>query len=258
MINTEIVRLINQEMDGTNSADESRELRTIFERDEEARAYARDLAEAMDHLQNAPIPDPGPFFKTKILAILQRSDSPEKPLAGKKGFLSPLFAPLKLKYALFFCLGLGLGILLLLASKFRVIDDSGWDTRQMAGTVMDTGNLSPMETADWERSGVDQKLDVLRGERMLAVGLRGTAEKDVVVTIDFSPEEMRFDSVRRLSGETGGVELRPGRVILRMSGPHGFLLTFRTPGNPPTSLDVRAVAGGETVFARTFSWPSEK
>ena len=258
MLDPEVVRLINQEMDGANSVEESRELEKILLGNEEARAYADDLAAAMDHLRNAPVPDPGPYFKTKILAFLQRSDAPEPKFGKKRGFLAPLFEPLKLRYALFFCLGLGLGLLLLLSSKFRLINDSGWNTRQLAGTIMDTGSLSPLETAGWESSGIEQKLDLLRGERMLAVGLRGTADREVVVTIGFSPEEMQFDAVRRLTGETGGVDLLPGTIVLRTSGAHGFLVVFRTQGNPPTSLDVRAVAAGETLFSRSFAWPGGK
>jgi|GEM_PF-6685683 len=258
MLSPEAVRLINQEMDGANAVEESRELEKILLGDEEARAYADDLASAMDGLRNAQVPEPGPDFKTKTLAFLQRSDAPEPKFGKKRAFRALLFEPLKLRYALFFCLGLGLGLLLLLASKFRLINDSGWDTRQLAGTIMDTGSMSPLETAGWESSGIEQKLDVLRGERMLAVGLRGTADREVIVTIDFSPEEMRFDAVRRLTGETGSLDLLPGKIVLRTSGAHGFLVVFRTQGNPPMSLDVRAAASGETLFSRSFAWPAGK
>ncbi|MBN1938869.1 MAG: hypothetical protein JW843_04740 [Candidatus Aminicenantes bacterium] len=258
MLEAEIIRLINQESDGTNSAEESRTLARILAGNNEAKTYTAELSETIELLRTAPVPDPGPFFKMKILAFLQRPGIPENDFVKKRGIPAPLFEPIKLKYALFFCLGLGLGLGLLLVSKFGVVKDSGWDLRQLAGTVMDAESLSPMETAGWESTGIEQTVDVLRGERMLAVGLRGLTEREVLVTLSFSPEEMRFDTIRRLSGETGGVEIMPGKIVVRVSGSHGFLVVFRTPGHPPTALDVQANADGEMLFSRSFAWPVRK
>jgi len=258
MLNPDVIRLINQELDGANSAEESRRLGDFLEQNEEARTYARDLKAAVDLFRNAPSPEPGAAFKTKIMAFLQRREAPEAKNALKKSFFSPLFEPLKLKYALFFCLGLALGLLLLLASKFRLINDSGWDTRELAGTVLGDANYEPLDSASWEAAGISQKLEILRGDKILAVGLRGSSDREVVVTLNFAPDQMRFDAVRRLTGDQGGVDIVPGKIILRTYGSHGFLLFFSAPDNPAPSLDVRAVSEGATLFTRTFAWPGGK
>ncbi len=84
MIDERLRELMNGEIDGENSAEESRELREALGSDEEARRYFDDLAELGRRFESAGGIDPPPALRRRILESTTRVEA-----AGTPGVSTP-------------------------------------------------------------------------------------------------------------------------------------------------------------------------
>lgn len=261
MIEDKLLRLMNQELDGANTAADSRALSESLVGNAEARTLFNELRTAMALVRGIPGLEPGPDFKRKVLDDIRRNAGPaaakrEADMADR-GFRPKrlAFASLKLKYVLFFALGLCLGMLLLFVFKYRS-GDGGLDARQLVGTVADTKALRPVDNLKLDREGVaSQELAFRSGGGRLEVDVRGTAAKSVEIVFTFDPAVLSLDAFRQSAGEPAGVDLGPGRLAVRTAGAHGFLAAFKAGAGLPASLQYQVFDSGAVVFDKTLTVP---
>ena len=125
MIKPEYIELMNQELDGTNSAKQSRDLEKYLSSREDARTYYRELAEAVDVFAKVEMLSPPPGLGNSILAqVDQRAGGlPERAISpGHRSLwesLRDLLRPrLEPAYAFTFAAGLVLGLALFAGSDW--------------------------------------------------------------------------------------------------------------------------------------------
>ena len=260
MIDKKHLRLMNQELDGANSAAESRALKEVLAGSEEARARFRELGAVMDLLRRVSGPEPGPDFKVKILADIAASAGP-RGREGEKGkpaggfwLRAAALGPVRLKYALFFALGVCLSLLLLILFNKRSIG-SGFDARQLVGTMTGAKNMRSVEVVRLDRDGVSQELSLRYGDGRLAAEVQGNAAKDVEIVFTFDRDDLSFDAFRQTVGENEEVVAAPGRLTVRTAGSHGFLVLFNVKAELPVSLTIRVLASGEAVLEKSVIVP---
>jgi hypothetical protein len=260
MIDKKLLRLMNQELDGANTADESRVLKAFLEDNEDARSRFRELGAVMDMIRGGAGPEPKPDFPKSVLAeIGRRAVAPEKPGRASvsiRGFWSreTAFGGLRLKYGLFFGLGLGLGLLLLVLFNNRAAGP-GLDTRQLAGTVLNTAELHPVEETALLGDGLRQKLSLWSGDGRLAARFQGSAAKGIEIAIAFDRTELSFDSFQQTEGDRGGFDIEPGRLVVRTSGTHAFLILFKAKTGLPTSLKILVSSSGIPIAEKYLVAP---
>jgi hypothetical protein len=258
MIDKKHLRLMNQELDGANSADESRSLKEYLAGSEEARTRYRELGAVMDLFRSDQGPAPTPDFKAKILDDIGKKAGPlgekrdREVSAGGFWMRAAALGPMRLKYGLFFALGLCVGLLLLFVFKNRSID-SGLDARQLVGTVMDAKNMRPVENLRLDREGVSQELSLSYGDGRLAAEVRGNAAKDVEIVFTFDRDDLSFYTFRQSAGDNGGINIEPGRFTVRTAGPHGFGVMFNVKAGLPVSLKVQVFASSMAVFEKSLT-----
>jgi hypothetical protein len=125
MIKQNYIDLMNQEFDGTNSAEQSRELEEYLSSHQEARDYYRELAQALGVFEKVDLLDPPPGLRENILAHLdQQAGADQK--ASSKEVRQGLWAacsdwfrlPLRPAYAFTFLAGLTFGLMLFAGSNW--------------------------------------------------------------------------------------------------------------------------------------------
>ena len=75
MIKPKYIDLMNQELDGTNTPEQSRELENFLESNQEARTYYRELAQAVGVFAEAEMLTPPPDLAGRILARVDHSSA---------------------------------------------------------------------------------------------------------------------------------------------------------------------------------------
>jgi hypothetical protein len=254
MIDRRLDRLMNQELDGANSPAEQATLREALESDHEARERYDGLRAAHELLRRAEGPAPGPDFKDGVLAAVRRSARPAVP-QHFSWRLSAL-GPLRLKYALFFGLGLCLGLLILVVFKNRAIE-AGYDARQLVGTIAEAQALRPAGDLRFDQGVVSQDLRLRYGDGCLVAEVQGSATRDIDFVLTFDKDRLSFDALRQTKGDRGGVSIEPGRLEVRTAGSHGYVLVFALKGGLPLALHYQVDAAGTEVYARDLTAAAE-
>jgi hypothetical protein len=260
------LRLINQELDGANSAEESRMLKDYLAAHEEARARFAELGTAMDLLKRSETPVPGPDFGKAVMAEISRQRAQGAQEGVRKGArvrpnegpwrrVASMWGPMKLKYALFFALGLSMGLVLLFFFKSRPVGP-GLDARQIVGTVVDSAALRPAGSLKWEQDGMSQDVSFSAGEGVFYAAIRGRAADPIEIVLSFDIERLEFTGWRRLEGERGELKIQPGRLELQTSGDHDYVLSFKVRGGLPPSVDYKVFASGFLVYGQAVSLSS--
>jgi hypothetical protein len=249
MIDKTILRLMNQELDGANSAADSAALRNALVAGREARERFEELRAAADLVRRAEGPAPAPDFKDGILAAIRRRS---EPVGDKRPQMPAVLSPLRLKYALFFGLGLGLGLFLLVVFRNRAVD-AGFDARQLVGTVVEARLLRPAGDLRFDQGVVSQDLHLRFGDGCLLAEVQGQAAQDVDMVWAYDRDRLSFDALRQSKGDQGGVTIEPGRLEVRTAGSHGYVIAFVVKRGLPLSLDYRVSSAGAVIFEKTLA-----
>ena len=249
-----LIRLMNQELDGANSPGDSRALKACLEAQEGARRRYAELRSAMELLRSEEGPAPGPDFKDRVLAGIRRK--PEPPAAKAGWTWGAALRPLRLKYALFFFLGLSLGLLLLFLFKNRA-GEADYKVRQLVGTVLESKNARTVDSIRLDREGLSEELVIRAGDGLLAADIRGTTAKDLEVVLTFDPKALSLEALQRTAGDNGGLTIGPGRIAIRAVGPHGFSAIFTVQTALPVSLGRQVLWGGVLLQEKTVVVASE-
>jgi hypothetical protein len=252
MIDRRLDRLMNQELDGANGPAERETLRAALETSREARDRYESLRAAHELLRGAEGPAPGPDFAKGVLTAVRRNARPAAP--ERLSWRPAAFGPLRLKYALFFGLGLSLGLLILVVFKTRPVD-AGLDARQLAGTVAEARSLRPAGVLHVEEGGISRDLILFYGDGCLVAKLQGNATAGVVLTFD--RDRLSFDALRRTQGDQGSVIIAPGRLQVQTSGPHAYVLVFAARGGLPLTLHYRDAGAGRETLDRDLTVTEE-
>jgi len=119
MINQKYIDLMNQELDGANSAEQSRDLEDFLSGHEEARTYFRELALALNVFEKVAMLNPPPELGGEILSRLEDKTDTHS-TTGSGGMLAACRNLFRLRlqpaYAYTFIGGLVLGLVLFAGS----------------------------------------------------------------------------------------------------------------------------------------------
>lgn len=125
MIKPKYINLMNQEFDGTNSPEQSRELEKYLNRDQEAKTYYRELAQALGIFGETEMLTPPPDLAANVLARVEGPDAAAQAphasedrqglLAACREFFSFRMRP---AYAVTFVAGAVVGLMLFAGSSW--------------------------------------------------------------------------------------------------------------------------------------------
>lgn len=254
MIDERHLELIHGEIDGENSAEESRELHQALDSSTECRALYEDLRRVSDLLQTAKPVEPPRQLRARIVDALVDAlpQSQSRPAPGRvgRGWL-PMLTP---GYAGAFAMGLLVAFGAV--SVQRWAGDAELDMSQLAGTMTQHEAASQRLLIDLDEisgSVVIRDQDPLL---MVEFDLNSTGIVDVVATFDGA--DARFNGLAQRQGEALAVTAEGSKVLIKNQGEQQLALFLSNPRNGAMSLDLGFYIDGRLIHQAGLDYAGQQ
>jgi len=261
MADKKLLRLMNQELDGTNSVQDSRRLAEILSADAEARTKFEELRATLAVLRRAEAEAPPSGLKAAILERIEAgAETPASRTASapRRGWMARFAeapAAMKFRYALFFALGFSLGIVLLLLFKNRPAE-IGLDSRQLVGTLTGENGAAPAEQFRFDAAGASGEVAVRYGQGLIVAEVRLRSSREVELAFDFDPQRLSVAVFERGTREPDSAKIAPDGVTIDATGVRTYTIAFALKPGSGGGLRFRASAAGLPFFEKDIRLPS--
>jgi hypothetical protein len=240
--------LLQREVDGENTTDESSALRERLAREPELVRQYQALAGVCDALDGVRLVEPPPQMVGDILrGIRQRAYADRPRVIG--GVFGRLAARPALTLVSTLAAGLVVGVLATtLTGRLR---PSPMDDRAVSGTVLTAGDLARLPLIqDLELGGASLGATVVtrKGDGVIVAEVEIRSPRPLDLTVDLDPEALRprgFVSLEDLP--TGEVTLEEDHVRVRQAPAGRYLLTLDVLGTNPAPLRVTLGSGEDAL-----------
>ncbi len=232
MIENRYIELMNREIDGVNSPEESAALRAHLESNEEARRYFDELRGVAKIFVEAGDVTPPKDLNREIMRSVAEHDAVRASVGAGRARRAPIFgifAGKRLAYS--FAAGLALGLVILVVVLGAVSKQGRFDRSALYGALGDRRSMGPVvltETVPLATDDVTGTIDV----RYLA--------NSIVVTLD-------LDAGREIE-----MTLRAdtASVTLTSSGRCAAAVAFRDEAGAHPDVSVEITADGGRIYER--------
>jgi hypothetical protein len=239
MIEQDYIDLMNQELDGENSAGGARKLADYLATNPAAREYFGELQDAVQIFQKIPLIDPPPGLLDAVMASVgpDASPSPRQQPAGRApAAWREWFQPMR---ALTFATGALFGLILFagIARFDSQPADSG--SAWIQGTA--SGFLEP--NRQWagalgiDLPGVSGQVQSLDRENGTLIHLTLTSDAPVQVRFSFD-DPVVFEGYRAAPGTVHAVAAAAGSTVIEHQGEGDYHLLFAHPAGLETAVEV--------------------
>lgn len=246
----ELERLMNDQLDGIATSEESERLSRALESRDEVRLEYRKLGGVFAALSRLEMEEPPESLKRDILGSIRASEAGSP---SRQGWVRSIAALLggsaTLRYAYSFAAGAALAVLALAVLSGNLLTRQGIDSRPFAGT------MAPLSSGGNYRH-ISQRDFVLRDGRVLAetlsdgdrlmVRISADTPPGTDLAVEFDPADWSPAAVRQQSAGNE-VMLGMGRLSVRMlrSGQSQYLLYLarRGPAGSPFRISIHSPDG---------------
>jgi hypothetical protein len=252
MINERYRELIENELEGKNSADESAELARHLQSSTEARAYYDELRDLISMFHDAGEIEPPKDLERRILGSIDERRAVEGARAERGSWLD-FFKPRR-KLGLAFAAGVAVGLIILLAVYRALPQSSALRMKDLYGTL--AGREATRAAA--EAGPVDIELPEVSGtarvrylDDVFVVTVELASKRNIEVAIS-GPESAVLENVASRAPVPYSLDSASGTVTLETTGQTGFSLTFEDARHARPPVTVRISADGVPVFEKTM------
>lgn len=227
--------LMQRELDGENSPEESRRLQSLLAENGEARQLYDELSAVDSHLRQAEMVEPPAWLKRSIMDSLpaRRTDRP-----GLADFLRGLWETMQarpaLAYAYTFVVGLAVGLALFAIALEGPSQDG------VVGTLVDAGAMEDLETRSStpiELPGFTAQVELMTSRELLVVDVSADAQEQVEVRVVPEPAVSLRGFTRR--GGTAPIDIQDDAVRFGVQGSNRYSLLFERADGVVIRLEVR-------------------
>jgi len=260
MIKPEYIELMNQELDGANSPEQSRELEKYLESHEEARLYYQELSQAVDVFQKVDMLNPPPGLGNSILAQVDlrasgfgSAPSPQAEKSLLAAFQDIFRGRLQPAYAFTFAAGLVLGLALFAGSDWlksvRGLDQDRYVSGTANHRVLEHGG-DLLEALNYP--GLSGRYRVQREGNDLRLHLELASLNPTVVKFRFGPDTVLQ---HYHSDNPEPAALKAGRTAAELShtGDGRYDLVFRQGQDSRTPVTMTVFSEGGLIHSETLS-----
>ena len=250
MNDQELQRLMNDQLDGVLSPEDSERLTRFLQSSEKAQVEYRKLGQVFTALGETPLEEPPPDLKPNVLREIRLRTAAAP---AREGWLGTIVSAFRVRpafrYAYSFAAGAALGVLAFAVISGNVLNRAGVDLTPVTGTMM-----APYEGTVYRRiDNQDFKLreghilaeTLLAGDQLLA-RLTLEAPPGTDLLLEFDPAAWGATAVRQ---QTAGNEVMLGssRLSIRMQrlGQSQYLLYLarRGPAGSPLRIAIQSPDG---------------
>ena len=253
MIHERYLELMNKELDGRTSSDESTELRRYLESNAEARTYYAELCSVVEVFGEAGEVQPPANLEQRILSSINERRALEEAQQEKTSRLSNIFSPRK-KLGLAFAAGIAMGLVILLVIYRALPESSSLRMKDLYGSLAEretARSVASAEPVDFNLPEVSGTASViyLDGAFIAALELTSTREIEVAISV---PEEGALENFNSRQCAPSAIQSAGGNITLRTIGRCSFTVTFRDSRNAHPPVNVRILTDGSSIFDKTI------
>lgn len=254
MMQERLIELINNEIDGLNSASEHQELMQHIGADERAAKLYHDLlqtATALKGVEQLPAPS---YLKTRVMNSIYATRTPAvQPGTWWSSWTAMFRRKPAARYAVVFASGLCVGLLfLVLATPWQQGGEP--DASAVSGSMALFSNLHHLpvlDSARFEGEGVDGVFTLYKSGSGIYVEIEVHSSEVLRIELNSDPAALRFDGIRRTPRAEGDVNVTQGRITLTMVKSDGDVVAFSKVGDVQMPVEGRVYKRG--VMIRSVS-----
>jgi len=253
MIEERYIELMNKELDGANTPEESAALRSFLASSEEARRVYDELRGVVDMFTAAgKIMPPRDMERMIMATIAERETVREARRAAGHGFLGALTTRTKLAFS--FAAGVAFALVSLVILLLAMPETGGLDRKDIYGTLVGrsgAGDIIATESVTIEAGDVSGRVTAQYRDKSLTVALDLDAPQEIEVALSPAgglPVES-FGAPR-----CGSYDLRTdaGGLTFKAASGCDLAVTFRDEAGAHPPVNVTVIAGGSRIFERTI------
>jgi hypothetical protein len=259
MIKDKHIRLMHGEIDGVNSAEETRELDDFLEENSDARQYYKELRDVGRLFEEAGQVDPPEELTEKILALLPH---PARKKAGRSYLekVRSAFRPTPaMRPAFAFAAGLVVGLCLFAACSLLLFKAGGLDLKEprssriygTIGATGDRGRLLSEQCVQLEFEQVWGGACVEHTEHAVEVHLGLSADSEIRVLLEHD-EKLHFEGYSALDDGDHTLEVNGNATSLTHSGDCDYTFVFRDERDAGSPLNLRVFSEDKLVFEKSI------
>ncbi len=252
MIDRRTIALINGEMDGENTHEESETLRQILSRNPEAQKLLEDLKKLERNFSSISRVDPPANLKRNVMRSIEERRMPARASKNTFNLLDLLFPVRSLPRLGFAFSGGVLAGVALVVLYFTVISHPAIDDRDASGTIL--GPSESLQTADdaaITANGVEGRVVIEYSRAVSVMRVNLTMKPDVRVRFLFNPDAAKLKGVASAEGFPGTLTQSSGQLEMGNGG--GAFRAFFAPGASSTeSVHLEIVSGGSILYERSL------
>jgi hypothetical protein len=257
MIEKHYIELINGEIDGVNSSDESSELRRYLETNPEARQYFDDLTDIGRTVAEMTDLDPPRRLRQTILScVAARRPVPRgESLIGRiRERLMPQAQP---RYAFAFVTGVLVGFLVFAVSSLVMLRGVGERADRLYGTLttgLESTEILSSECIPFELPHLYGGACIEHSTCVLQANLDLSTDEEVRVVFEYD-DLVRFEELKALGQSDYTMQVEGNRAELKHMGDCAYVLVFsdgRRSGSPIrlTVTDQEGVIFDKSIIPR--------
>ena len=251
-----IIELINREIDGANSLEESARLKEYLARDRGAQNLYDDLVRVSARLKIVEEVEPPRNLRSNIINSIDFGRYAVKDRRSPLKWITDLIpqkAPLR--YALVFSLGLFAGVVVY--ALFADLDrDSSIDVSKLYGTMLadrSSEKLEPGDLAEISLEKVTGTITTMHTKGLVLVQVNLRSQQEIETIFDFDSGFLSFMGYRQLGDAKSSLSISENSLTLRNTGDKRYLLLFDDKARAATSLRVKIMSSGVLVYERPLS-----
>ena len=248
----EIIELMNREIDGLNSADESARLSEYLKAHAEYALMYDELRDLSSMLGAVEDLTPRKHLAARIMRSVQELDASRHESRSAFEFIRSL----NLRPVMTFAAGLALGSVLIM-SLSRYAGDSSADAKHLLGAFVDRSSLDAMEivgTTSLNGEGVDGSVTAKRSEQMILVNVSVHSLHESTLRMKYNADEMRFKGfVDVRNGSSTAATVGTEEVRCTFSGDHAYAVIFDITGPRTSALGLQLMNGNQVVLTQSIT-----
>jgi hypothetical protein len=251
MIDEKYIELMNGELDGVNSPEESKELETYLEAHEEGRQYYSELRRLAEMFDETAALEPPAELRDRILSSIAERET------ERSGFFEALIAPFRAKprrkIGLAFCAGLVIGLVIFaVITRFVPLGAPG-DIELLTGTlrIVPGTRILSAEPLDFDLTEVSGSARIsYTKERILAeIELSSSSEIEIIFNYD---NDIHFEGVTVSGPGNHSTDTRARETHLMHTGKRDYLFVFRNYCGEQPPIGITILAGDNRLLEETI------
>lgn len=264
MIEKTYIDLINKEIDGVNSQEDSDKLKAYIAQNPEAQDLYDELLSMSTMLDKIYKIEPSPTLKKDILDSipLKKYATKEKKdlFEGTRNLLKSLVptTPLNFnfRYAYAFSAGLIVGITVFFLVIDRTYQNTRVDISDLYGTMIlheTSGNLEPAEHVEINLDQVYGKISIMYSKDIVLADVDLKTQQESEIVFEFNEDDISFSGFMRLSSDEINMNASEDYVKLSNIRDHMYVIIFDNKTESVTPMNFKIFSSGDMIYEKVIT-----